>query len=320
MKATLTKGQAVIAAAVTASLALASGCSSDRGGDYDYSTTSYGYSTSQTPSQSSTARASELSATGGTNSVIPLYKESLAVGKREVDAGSVRVKKIVKTETVNEPVELRHEEIVIERQPASETASNPSGAAFQEQETVIHLSKEEPVVEKRTASAGQVVLQSRSLSRETNIQAQVRSEDVAVIKSGDTENVTVGQNISESGNAMGAAETPSGQATGQSMSGTITDPTTLNSGAGDLSGRPVEFSGLKVKSVMGDHIASLDSGDGRSVYVYSAQGGGSLKPGDSVNVKGIVKTSASDLNGTELQILSSQSAYVDAQKIERAGQ
>ena len=36
--------------------------------------------------------------------MIPLYKESLAVGKRDVDAGSVRVKKVVKTETVNQPV------------------------------------------------------------------------------------------------------------------------------------------------------------------------------------------------------------------------
>jgi hypothetical protein len=37
-----------------------------------------------------------------------------------------------------------------------------------------------------------------------------------------------------------------------------------------------------------------------------------------VNVKGTVKTSASDLTGSALQVLSSQSAYVDAQKIEKA--
>jgi uncharacterized protein (TIGR02271 family) len=257
----------------------------------------------------------------GTNTVIPLYKESLAVGKRDVDAGSVRVKKVVKTETVNQPIELRHEEIEIERMPASsETASAPSGTAFQQQDTVIHLTKEEPVVEKQITSAGQVVVKTRSASTQANIQRDVRSEDVAVVKSGNAgQNVTIGQNIQQSGEeGMGAAETPSGQAAGQGSSGTVTDPAMLSSGSADLSGRSVQFSDLKVKSVMGDHITVVDSGNGQSLYIYSAQGGKSLKAGDTVNVKGTVRTSASDLSGTAAQVLSSQSTYIDAQKIEPA--
>jgi uncharacterized protein (TIGR02271 family) len=268
-------------------------------------------------------QSSEINVTGNTNAVIPLYKEDLAVGKRDVDAGSVRVKKVVKTETVNQPIELRHEEIEIERiPPGSETASAPSGTAFQGQDTVIHLSKEEAVVEKRVASAGQVVLKATSSSTQSNIQAQVRSEDVAVVKSGNAgDNVTIGQNINATGEGMGAAETPSGQAAGQAYGGTITDPTTLSSGnASDLSGKSVQFSDLKVKSVMSDHIVTVDPGNGQSLYIYSAEGGSGLKAGDSVNVKGTVKTSASDLSGAAMQVLSSQSSFIDAQKIERSGQ
>jgi uncharacterized protein (TIGR02271 family) len=277
------------------------------------------YTTSESSSTAETAPA-EITVTGDTNAVIPLYKEDLAVGKRDVDAGSVRVKKVVKTETVNQPIELRHEEIEIERIPAgSETAGAPSGNAFQDQDTVIHLSKEEAVVEKRVASAGQVVLKAHSSSTQSNISAQVRSEDVAVTKSGNYgDNVTINGNIQQSG-AMGGAESPSGQTMGASSSGTITDPTTLSSGSpSDLSGRSVQFSNLKVKSVMGDHVACLDAGNGQSLYVYSAKGGSGLSAGDWVNVKGTVKTSASDLTGSALQVLSSQSAYIDAQKIEKA--
>ena len=117
---------------------------------------------------------------------------------------------------------------------------------------------------------------------------------------------------------MGGAESPSGQAMAQSSGGTITDPTMLSGGsASDLSGRPVQFSNLKVKSVMGDNVMSVDSGNGQSLYIYSAAGGSSVKTGDWINVNGIVKTSASDLTGSALRVLSSQSAYIDAQKIER---
>lgn len=338
MKSLLTKSHVTLAAVAAASFTLATGCcSSKRGtGTAYYSAQPRGYGGTATTTEYSTSQSttmnqpSEINVSGETNTVIPLYKETLAVGKRDVDAGSVRVKKVVKTETVNQPIELRHEEVEIQRVPPSgETASAPSGTAFQQQETVIHLTKEEPVVEKQITSAGQVVLKARTESTQANVQRDVRSEDVAVVKSGNAgQNVTIGQGIQQSGEgqqggeAMGAAETPAGQAMGQaSSSGTISDPAMLSTGATtDLAGRTAQFSDLKVKSVLGDHIAVLDAGNGRSLYVYSAQGGNNLKAGETVNVKGTVKTSASDLSGNEAQVLSSQSAFIDAQKIEPANQ
>src|SRR5689334_12757801 len=135
MKITLQKSHVALAGVVAVTVTLTSGCCSSKhkGG------TSMSYeSTSSTETSSADS--------GETKAVIPLYKENVTVGTRQVDAGTVTVKKIVKTETVNQPVELRHEEIVIERAPASsETASASSGSAFTGQETVVHLMKEEPL-------------------------------------------------------------------------------------------------------------------------------------------------------------------------------
>lgn len=46
---------------------------------------------------------------------IQLNEEKLKVGKRTVEAGGVRLRKIVRTEVVHVPVKLQREEIVIER-------------------------------------------------------------------------------------------------------------------------------------------------------------------------------------------------------------
>jgi len=292
MKLKLTHGHVAFAAAVAATLTLASGCSSDKGGtgtDYDYSTST----------QSSTSTSS-----GETKAVIPLYKESVDVSKREVDAGTVRVKKIVKTDIVNTPVELRHEEIVIERQPASATDSTGADSAFNEQETVIHLTREEPVIQKRTSSSGQVVLQTRSESMQTNIQSTLRSEDVDIAKTGDVN--------------MGAAESPSGKASGQSSSSAVS-PTVYSSGdAAGMEGTTVQYANRRVLSVMGDQLTCIDAGEGHPMYVYSKYGASRLKPGDYISVTGVIKTSASNMKGATAQFLDSQHAYVWAKTIDRS--
>jgi uncharacterized protein (TIGR02271 family) len=313
MKNKLINNRITCAAAAVAGLALMSGCcSSGKGGSAYY----YG-ETSQSTQTSSAQQPQEISA--GTNTVIPLYKENLAVGTRQVDAGSVRIKKIVKTETVNQPVELRHEEITIERQPAGSQSSQASmpGQAFQEQEMTINLTKEEPVVEKQTSSAGQIVLQKSSQTEQKNIQAQVRSEDVDVVKFGNPENVNIGQGVNT---AAGGAESSGGQAMGASSSGTITDPAMLSSSGGSLTGRQVQFSNCRVQNVIGDHVAVLSSGNGQSFYVYSESGTKNLKAGDTVSLSGSVKSGASDLNGGAAQVLSSQPMYIDAQTISASGQ
>lgn len=297
MKLKIAGCQAALAAAVMATLTLASGCASNKGGtgtDYD--------AASETGSSSS----------GQTKAVIPLYKESAEVGTREVDAGTVRVKKVVKTETVNQPVVLRHEEIEIQRLPASASDNAPADYAFNGQDTVIHLTKEEPVVQKRTTSAGQLVVQSHSQSSQTSVQTQLRREEPSVEKSGEVGDVTITQGA---GPSMGSAESPSGQSSG----GSTVNPAVYSSGdATGMQGTAVEYSNRKVLSVMGDQLTCIDAGDGHPMYIYSKYGASRLKPGDYISVTGVIKTSAADTKGPTKQFLDSQHAYVWAKTIDRA--
>jgi len=320
MKATLINRRLTLASVALVSIALAGCCTKHASSQSAYysSAPSGGSASSQEYSYSS-GPSTTIEASNGTNTVIPLYKESLNVGKREVDAGSVTVKKIVKTETVNQPIELRHEEVVVERQPGTGQVYDTT-QAFQEGQTTIHLTREEPVISKETTSAGQVVLKTSSGSEQRNVQTTVRSEDVAVTKNGNPENVSI-QGVQE----MGAAESSGGQMAGAaSSSGTITSPSMLNSSedASTLNGRSVQFSNLRVQNVVGDNVALLSTGNGQTIYAFASQGAGSLKPGDTVNVSGIIKSGgasgASSLSGDAAKVLSSQPMYIDAQKIEAA--
>ena len=85
---------------------------------------STGSTTSQQYEQPAQNEQYQQTQTQNGNVVIPLYEETVNVGKREVETGAVRLRKVVRTETVNQPVQLRHEEIVIDREPAN---GAPSG-------------------------------------------------------------------------------------------------------------------------------------------------------------------------------------------------
>ena len=301
-------------------LALATGCCTKKTTTASYHTQPASYAAMETtaepapaPTPTPTGRTE-----GGSNMVVQLYEEKVNVGKREVE-GSVRLKKVVKTETINQPIELRHEELVIERESGGAAQGEKAlGQPFQEQETVIRLKNEVPVVEKQTTATGQIVVNRRSSATQTNIQTQARREDINIDRQGNTENVTIGQNVQSSGASSGAAETPSGKAAGAGASASITDPTSLNSSdASQLVGKRVQLSGLKVRNVMGDKVIVLDGGNDRQIYVFNKEGSASCKPGDIVNVNGSIKASADAASaGEAAQELSSRPYYIEAEKIE----
>src|SRR5262245_12362839 len=62
---------------------------------------------------------------------IPLYEEQIAVGTRVVESGSVRLRKQVTSETVNQPVQVPHETLVVDREaaPAGQASPKESSAA-----------------------------------------------------------------------------------------------------------------------------------------------------------------------------------------------
>jgi uncharacterized protein (TIGR02271 family) len=115
---------------------------------------------------------------------VPLSKEEVKVGKRTVGAGEVKLHKTVTTELVNVPVELKREDIVVERVPAHEVEAGKG--TFQEEVIKVPLSREEPVVEKEVHVTGGVrVRKTQGVDTET-IQESVRREDVDVDESGKT--------------------------------------------------------------------------------------------------------------------------------------
>ncbi len=126
------------------------------------------------------ARPRAETAMAGTEETnIPLKEETLKVGKREVEYGGVRLRKIIRTETVNQPVELSREEIVIERVPAS---GEPQAGEmkFDEKEIYIPLRREEPVVEKTTRTREEIHVGKRRETEQENVQGEVRREDVEI--------------------------------------------------------------------------------------------------------------------------------------------
>jgi uncharacterized protein (TIGR02271 family) len=119
---------------------------------------------------------------------VPLSEEKVNVGKTTVGAGKVNVHKTVKTEQVNVPVELKREDVVIERLGADE--AKPGEQAFREEHVEVPLSQEEPVVEKKTHVTGGVRVRKTEGTEQETINESVRRENVEIDESGRTSRKT----------------------------------------------------------------------------------------------------------------------------------
>lgn len=114
---------------------------------------------------------------------VQLKEEEVKVGKREVEYGGVRLRKVVRTEVINQPVELKREEIVIERVPATDATAR-TDANFQEKELYIPLRREEAVVSKEAHVREEVRLGKRKETERQEVRETVRKEDVEIDREG----------------------------------------------------------------------------------------------------------------------------------------
>ncbi len=104
-------------------------------------------------------------------------EEELRVGKRETEAGRVRLRKWVETEPVETDVEVRRERARVTREPIDEPVS---GAELGEQEVEVPLREEQPVVQKETVAKERIGLEKDvEVDRET-VADEVRKERVDV--------------------------------------------------------------------------------------------------------------------------------------------
>jgi uncharacterized protein (TIGR02271 family) len=140
----------------------------------------------------------------GEGEVLPVVKEELAVGKRKVSKGGVRVYSHVVEKPVKETVNLREEHARVERRPVDRPASDD---AFRERTIEVKESAEEPVVEKRKRVVEEVRVGKESTQREKTVRDTVRSTDVRVEHEGEAMNASAYQGperrISASGSYTG---------------------------------------------------------------------------------------------------------------------
>jgi len=104
-------------------------------------------------------------------------EEELRVGTRERKAGSIRVRKRVRTDHERIEVPTRHEEISVEQVPVEGEASE---AEIGEDEVVVPVTEEEVVVHKRPVLKEEVRVRKDVVEETEVVEEEVRREEVEV--------------------------------------------------------------------------------------------------------------------------------------------
>ena len=111
---------------------------------------------------------------------IPIIEEQLAVGKREVDRGGVRVYSHVVEHPATADVTLRDEKIVVERRPVNRAASAADFNMGQGSVVELNATGEEAVVGKSARVVEEVLVGKASTSHNEVIKDSVRKTEVEV--------------------------------------------------------------------------------------------------------------------------------------------
>ena len=130
-----------------------------------------------------TSMASSATTTGSPDT-IKVMKEDLVVGKREVEAGGVRVTSHVVETPVQEQVTLHEEHVSIERRPVNERVSGTE--AFRDQTIEARATAEEAVVGKDVRVVEEIGLKKEAADRVETVRDSVRETKVDVENVGTT--------------------------------------------------------------------------------------------------------------------------------------
>jgi len=112
---------------------------------------------------------------------VPVYEEELTVGKRREELGQVHLHKDVVQEQQSVSLNLRHEEITVERVPLSGQVSDADLAtAFQNRDIEVPVMGEEAVVSKQAHVVEEVRLHKDQVAETEQVSDTVRKERVIV--------------------------------------------------------------------------------------------------------------------------------------------
>lgn len=111
---------------------------------------------------------------------LPVVEEELAVGKRVIERGGVRVVSRVTESPVEETVRLREERVRVDRRPVDRAVSDADLANFQEGTIELTERAEEAVVTKQARVVEEVLVGKEVTEREETVRDTVRRTDVDV--------------------------------------------------------------------------------------------------------------------------------------------
>jgi uncharacterized protein (TIGR02271 family) len=135
--------------------------------------------TSATAATQSGTAGTRAQTSGGREQAIPVVEEELQVGKRAIDRGGVRVYSRVVEKPIEEKVQLREENVSVERRPANRNVS-AADAQFKEDVIEVHETDEEAVVAKQARVVEEVVVRKDVDQRTETVRDTVRRTEVNV--------------------------------------------------------------------------------------------------------------------------------------------
>src|SRR4051794_17498825 len=119
----------------------------------------------------------------GQGETVQEVEEELAVGKRKVASGGVRVTTSVSETPVEKTVTLREEEVEVERRPADRKLKpGEAEAAFQDKTVEMLGTREQAAVRKQARVVGEVSLGKRVAEHGETVKDTVRRSEVEVEK------------------------------------------------------------------------------------------------------------------------------------------
>ena len=104
-------------------------------------------------------------------------EEELRAGVRQREAGSMNVKKSVRTEREEVRVPRRREEVEVERIPTNQEVAE---AEFGDEEVVVQVFEEEVVVSKRIVLKEEIRLRKRVVEEVETFEVDLRKEEVEI--------------------------------------------------------------------------------------------------------------------------------------------
>ena len=128
-----------------------------------------------------------------------LAREELAVGKRQASAGEVELRKTVDTERVTEQVQLRHDEVSVERRPVTDPSAVGTEPTIREDEIRIPVMEEQVVMQKVLVPREEIIVRKNQVTEQQTVSDTVRRERLVVDNQGVAAGLVHGGDARESG-------------------------------------------------------------------------------------------------------------------------